>query len=194
MCKYFQVVYEFHSRDGESDENTARAYYEDSQNARIKPIWLRLADLFTENEGNKHLTLLKIYLADLCHFAPNGIGSTRTISQKIGRWRDIREKVARQMLLEEIKVVKPKLIVCQGRDSFETLKTLLQPTLHEPFPVETDYKRPKQYAMKLARLSDGTRIMGLPHLGSSHNMVNTFWKKNLEKVREELKARGFLPV
>jgi hypothetical protein len=193
---FYQIVYEFCSWGGKNDEETAKEYFERISRptgSEVKPIWLRLANLFSNDKTDKHLLLLKVYIADLCHFAPNDMGSSKNISKEMnnGWWR-IREQVARELLLEEIRVVKPKIIVAQGGDAFNMLRKLVPTDVQGHAEVETGYKRPRRYFIKFGIWDDGTKIVGLPHLGSSYNLVDNFWERKITKVVEILKAKNFL--
>lgn len=175
----YQTIYWF----GEKSNNDIR---EDNPLNKLCFRFLnRLCFLFNEekkfknNELDKKI-LQKFYITDLCHFTPKGNGNQ---IQGVSNWKDIRKKVADKFLKKEIEIVKPKIILAQGRDVFKFFEKELALSDIKVQKIETGYKSPKEYRISFATY-ENIKVIGIPHLGSKHNLPNKFWKNKITVVKK----------
>jgi uracil-DNA glycosylase len=154
-------------------------------------IWTNLLKIMASDklqsevfeQGNKQALidfLNQFYIADLCHFAPQGKANE---INKIKDWKNIRLKVASYFLTREIDLIKPKVLITQGNDVFTELKKVLKFKETNSYPlrfgkncwsIKTGEDRKSKY-----------KVLSIPHFGSDLN-YKTFYLNNRELVRKSV--------
>lgn len=119
----------------------------------------------------------KMYITDLCHFAPRGNANQ---IDDIPNWSKIRENTAKEFLKREIDIIKPKTIIAQGKSSFKFLKKNLSLAIDEE-KIKTGYKRPQEYSFQFSEFN-GIKIIGAPHIGSEFNLLYKFWNTKFSEI------------
>lgn len=158
-------------------------------------IWTNLFRIFADERTYAAVTvhndlealsgfLNQFYITDLCHFAPQG--KANEIKQ-VDDWNKIRYKVANHFLKKEVCLVRPEIIITQGTIVFDSISKILGVDSAEAFRISVGRQN---FEIKY-RKSEKVKILCLPHLGSL--MINrTFWTKNMETVKAQLRERKFL--
>ncbi len=181
--KYLQTVYGFHAGEGEKIKESSRRYFESGHPIfQFLPQFLSSFLKVSDQEVLEHC-----YLTDLVSFAPMkskgvNVGSTNGINSMIkgtDDWRRIRKAYASIALENEIKGVKPEIIVTQGKEVFyEVCQTLLGSGFESnQFPI--NLKGRQQY-IRIAKWMD-IPILSVPHIGSKQ--LRSFWKSHLNEVK-----------
>jgi len=116
--------------------------------------------------------LSKFYVADLCHFTPQGADNRK---DELENWTKIKTNTAKYFLKREIEAIKPNLIITHGKFSRENLSKILGIEINEAGKIGQRYYR-GQY--------DGITIIGLSHLGSRNTIAH--WNKYIDDTRENL--------
>jgi hypothetical protein len=182
--RYLQTVYGFYTEEGKSLHDLSRSYFGRTYSIfHFIPQILSPVLRIPEAE-----VLLHCYLTDLVPFAPmksrdTKVGSTFKIADLIkgtGDWLNIRKEYASVALADEIKGVKPEIIVTQGKEVFyEVCKVLLDNKFEEKhFPVKK-LKGRQQY-VRMAKYGN-IPILSVPHIGSKR--MQTFWKLHINEVQ-----------
>lgn len=173
----FQKTYDIDimksSYDADGKKNTATMEYPLPGNS--KKLWRRLIDLAGKQPVNSKEEWLQFvsqfYITDLCHFAPKGQAN---LISGIKTWSEIRAKIARKFLPEEIALVKPDVIITHGGVAAVTVGQILG-------TFDSAGKLPQS-----CRSQDGSvRHISVGHLASGAS--NGWWKEHEEKVKEEFR-------
>lgn len=173
----FQKTYDIDimasSYEADSKKISATTAYQLPGNSR--KLWRRLIELTGNEPVNSKEEWLQFvsqfYITDLCHFAPKGQAN---LISGIKDWSDIRAKIARKFLPEEIALVKPEIIITHGGDVAVTVGQILG-------TFDCAGKLPQS-----RRSADGNiRHISVGHLASGSS--NGWWEKHKEKVKEEFR-------
>ena len=163
--KYMQTVYGF---------NTATGH----------PIFRYLPHILSSFlEVSEQEVLGNCYLTDLAPFAPMKVGSTNGINNLIkgtDDWRRVRKAYAIDALEDEIKGVKPKIIVTQGKEVFFEVCEILfgKGFNHEHFKINK--LKGKQQYVRMAKYGN-IPVLSVPHIGSKR--MRTFWDSHADEVK-----------
>lgn len=153
-------------------------------------IWSNIFKLFASDEAKQKVFenndlgeldkfLEQFFISDLCHFAPKD--KAKAINNE-KNWNKIRKEVAVKFLSEEIKLINPEIIICQGKQVFIELTSILEINVNESIiPIITDSG--KRQFIRFLKWNE-ILIISIPHIGSKR--MSTFWNENLNKVAEEL--------
>lgn len=155
-------------------------------------IWSNLFKLFADDitinevkNNNNKLELDKFlnqfYIADLCHFAPQGKANQ---IKKIKNWNKIREKIAEQFLKKEIEILNPEVIIIQGIGVFNVITKMLGVSSNKKVLFEEPYSEKINWKIRGADYNN-IKIICLPHIGSQMT-YNTFWHKSILSVSKKL--------
>ncbi len=113
----------------------------------------------------------------------NNVGTTKGIQKQIGNvhnWVDFRFNFAKFSLKDEIKAVKPKIILTQGKIVFEEVCKILEintPQTEKYIQVNAR----KQYVRK--RMYGLIPIISVPHIGS--RQTRYLWNNYIEEIIEK---------
>ena len=136
------------------------------------------------DEGSLQEFLNQFYITDLCYFAPQGKAN------KIGEiqdWSKIRSVVANEFLSKEIELINPELIITQGGVAFDKVSEITKIKNIQGFNITVGKQN---WGVRYGN-NERTKILSLPHIGSV--MINrTFWNRNLQEVKSNLRAKGIL--
>ena len=182
--RYLQTVYGFYSDEGKSLQDLSRSYY-----GREYSIFHFIPQIFSPVlRVPEAEVLLHCYLTDLVPFAPmksrdTKLGSSFKIANLIkgaGDWWDIRQQYASIALADEIKGVKPEIIVTQGKEVFYEVCTVL---LGPKFDVKHFPIKKLKYRQQYVRMATygNIPIVSVPHIGSKR--MNTFWKLHISEAK-----------
>lgn len=199
----FQIVYEFAERAYGKDFSIVGDKIK-SNSAR--DIWSRtIKFIANEDEYEKifdkkdkvvlYGLLEKIYITDICHFAPQ-IQVKELLKQtpwtKTG---GIRDKIAQEFLVKEIMAINPKMIISSGQSSIAAVNEYLLPKFKRKEILNTtDVKGrgindiPLLYELYLGNTFI-TYLLCVPHLGFDGFSAGTFWKENGRLLHEKMKTR-----
>jgi hypothetical protein len=177
--RYLQTVYGFNSKTT-TNPTAGILYY----------LVELLKDYLNVETGSQ--VLQECYLTDLIPFSPlkskgTPVGSSAKIQNVIGNegnWVEIRKAFAKMSLENEIKGVKPKLIITQGKEVFEQIVDIFQIKNAISYEPIIPQKGKKQYIRKINW--NGITIISVPHIGSKR--IGTFWKSNLSKIVESFNS------
>lgn len=176
IANNYQLVYDFGLR-GDEDVRGAALRYEANNN----DIWHYIAKNFASDNSleNKAEFIERCYITDLCHIVPKECGQVDSICAKLGipgkEWEEFRAKVARQFLVREVEVVKPKLIVLHGGAS----RDFFQGTLGVEF---SSWEKIAGWRGSVSKGTfSGATVLGIPHLKGQ--VLNELWRsKSDERV------------
>ncbi len=195
-CYDFQITYglsektPFGEERFECNNNTKKTDFPVLCKDDSSLIWSNIFKIFNEEKQCKDDTSLKnflerFYITDLCHFAPQDHASA---IKGVKKWDEIRKNVAEKFLKREIEIVKPKIILAQGKVVFYFLKDILKfdKILPEAF---VEYGKRKQYIRFGEKNINDEKItiIGLPHLGTSRH--RKFYQEKSNDIREILRKK-----
>ncbi|WP_192820707.1 uracil-DNA glycosylase family protein [Rufibacter sp. LB8] len=167
ISRNYQLVYGFGNKYNLNIDQTASYHYEKEDD--IWSYFTRL--LIKENESIRDF-LEKCYITDLCHIVPQGCGTVESICKKLNitakEWETFRTSLAKKFLLEEIELVKPKLLVLHGNVSRDFFKTLLKIKFESIGKIKNT-----KYSISKAEWK-GIPILSIPHLKGQ--VRNKLWK------------------
>lgn len=176
--KYLQTVY------GLNNEVSIKSLLETGH-----PIFKYISEILTGRFETSNQDILRdVYLTDLFPLSPfrgNSlrVGSTNKIQTVIGstdKWSNIRYKYAQSNLSNEIKFVKPQIILTQGKSVFyEVVQILGCLNKRIKITIETETGK-KQYVR--ATKWEKIPIVSVPHIGSQR--LRTFWNNNLNTIKQ----------
>lgn len=156
-------------------------------------IWTNLFKLFsdevsflavTEKRDEEPLQrfLDQFYITDLCHFAPQGKANA---INEVKDWQKIRSVIANQFLPREIELINPEVIITQGEIAFNKVSEIIEVKDTQSFSIAVGRQN---YNVRYG-INGKAKILSIPHIGSL--MINrTFWYKNLQEVKSNLKLQG----
>jgi len=163
------------------------ALQKDKSDRRSKPwkFWERVIELtrngeFPDSESEWTEFFGQFYVTDLCHFAPKG---RQSLIGNIKNWSNVRKETARRFLVQEIDIVKPKMIITHGRDAAEQLCIALGME-REDYPLP-DLKELDLKELDLKELKNGVPHLSVWHLGS--NQTARYWNNKIAKDRARVK-------
>ena len=172
----YQLVYNFGNYKDENHVETALSHYN-----RRGDIWHHLTNIFISSDTDtaKSDFLSKCYITDLCHIVPKRCGQITSIRKALSiskkEWVRFRTSVAKDFLIEEIKIVNPKYIILQGANARDFVKDI-GGKYNEKIPLKD-----KHYIRK-GQLN-GYEIIAIPHLTG-----NEIWRNRKNpKITESAK-------
>jgi hypothetical protein len=201
----FQIVYEFAEREYGKDFSIIGNKIKSNSG---RDIWSRVIKFIAnDNEyekifDNKDKAVLydileKVYITDICHFAPQ-IQVKELLKQKAWTKKGgVRDKIAQNFLVKEIKTINPKMIISSGKSSIAAVNEyLLQLPEFEKKEIlnTTDIKGrgindiPVLYELYREN-TFFTYLLCVPHLGFDGYSAGTFWKEKGRVLHDEMKNR-----
>lgn len=201
----YQIVYEFAEKNYRNDFSIKN---EKVKSNTIRDIWTRTIkflatdqeyeDIFSGKDLNVLYSILeKIYITDICHFAPQIPVKELLIQKEWTKKGGVRDSIAKQFLMREIYSINPKLIISSGKSSNKAVEKYLMPYFEtkeilntndvkgrgiSSIPIVYELYRKNQFKTYLAMV---------PHLGFDGFPPGTFWKEKgrelHSKMREKIK-------
>jgi hypothetical protein len=169
----FQVVYGL--------RETALGEYKDLNNGNCKNLWENLNKIFTEKNEIEDDFLKKLYITDLCHFAPKGKAFQ---IKEIKNWKEIRKQCATKYLSDEISLINPKFIVSHGVEAANIVANKILKEIAIPIKWKSPKELKNELEFKYVNLPFISKYefkgkdlfhIGVPHLASG--FTKNFWKK-----------------
>ena len=125
----YQLIYDFGNQKGRDVRQTALSYFSNKSD-----IWYYLTKNFVEavNDDNAVTFLQKCYISDLCHLVPTDCSQVKIICERLAisqrDWQKFRTAIAKNFLVDEIKLVNPKCVVLHGTQAREFFEKELNVT------------------------------------------------------------------
>lgn len=183
--KNYQLVYGFGNKLGNSFRETASYHYNRDD------IWNYLTNLFIQEGENSADFLAKCYITDLCHIVPKKCGTVRSICDKLNitskEWNKFRTLLANKYLLEEIELVKPKLLVLHGKVARDFFKNIFGIKYEKIGSIKNT-----KYSIRKA-VWNNIPILAIPHLKGE--VRNKLWKcadKERFESAKEIVSNNFI--
>ncbi|MCO6490189.1 MAG: hypothetical protein J5I98_17380 [Phaeodactylibacter sp.] len=196
----YQYVYEFAERKYYSDFSIRGSKIKSNS---IRDIWTRTVHFLADDDTRSKIfnqqdkkalyhVLERIYITDVCHFAPQ-VSVERL--EKERQWGKVREKAARAFLVREITAVNPRLIIAAGNSSVQAIKDYLLPEFDSNSKVilnanDVPGRGIKGLPLLYELYKNGTFVSYLlcaPHLGFDGYSAGTFWKENGRILHDKMK-------
>lgn len=199
----YQIVYEFAERQYRQDFQIEGSKIKSNS---IRDIWSRTVKfLANENEyeeifNNKDQSVLyklleKIYISDICHFAPQVPVKDLLWQKAWTRKGGVRDKIAQEFLVREIMAINPKMIIASGKSSIAAVKEYLLPKFKKNEILNTaDVKGrgindiPVLYEL-YSNNTFVTYLLCVPHLGFDGYSAGTFWEENGRLLHDKMISR-----
>ncbi len=198
----YQVVYELAESTGKREfgiqENNEKLITRST-----RPIWDNMTRLLTSQEQridifkNKNTSALysileKIYVTDMCHFAPQG--PTTLLNQL--PWNKIRSAVARKFMFEEIELINPKLLIASGLPVIKAVTKILKGNsrkqLLNPSDLTPNNYKSFPYLYEYEIRGKKQLVLFMPHVGTINPSNGTFWRKSVDNFNILLREKGVL--
>lgn len=178
----FQVTYGF--------RETQPGNYDEIGLGNNERLWRHVNDLLGADGSSHGPSLYKrVYITDMCHFAPKGAAK-----QVLGiqNWKKIRNSVASDFLKTEIQYILPTYIISSGRD----VAGFVDSQILKPMAEVSAWKSRESLQQYRSRWSFLTRYMyegrpiihiGVPHLASGQT-AGIWNKMDKQGIKNEITA------
>ena len=174
----YQLIYGFGNQKGKDVRQTALSYFGNKSD-----IWYYLTKNFVKevNDDNAVKFLQKCYISDLCHLVPTDCSQVEVICERLAisqrDWQKFRTTIAKNFLVDEIKLVNPKFVVLHGTKARE----FFEKELNVVFSRKKQITNWDGYVFKGEM--NGQKIIAIPHL--SRQVLNEVWRCKKYPERQE---------
>jgi len=169
----YKIVYDFgHERNKTLEEVAIKQFnYKYNKKNRTRDISKIIVDIFYDNPTTKDIvnTLNSCYLTDMCFFAPKESSDKTKIANKLRTtksfWNSLTKDVADLFLIEEIELIKPKIIISSSKVPADFFEKKLR--------IKYDYQNIINSKLRIGMTEwKGIKMLSLPHLsGQTRNKL-----------------------
>jgi hypothetical protein len=205
----FQIVYELADRTRKPTftvrnneifcDGSSKPHVMWSNAVKILSSDNQYTEIFTNNNQEVLYEVLnKIYITDLCHFAPMG-NANKIKNLKWKGSNGIRTKTAEKFLLDEIRLINPKLIIAHGNDVINTLRSFLNTEESHWISGYNELNHNRKvsglkYLPWTAKLTFcNCNFLAVPHLASGIPQAANFYRNHIDELKKYLKDINFVP-
>ncbi|MBK9014516.1 MAG: hypothetical protein IPM82_10750 [Saprospiraceae bacterium] len=139
-----------------------------------------------DNLDQLYHLLDKLYITDMCHFAPQGDVELLKQLSWTGKY-GIRSKVANYFMHQEIKLINPKLLIASGGEVIKATKQLF--VEGEVWGLKPQ-NLPNLY--KMTSNAEEFHLLQIPHIGTLMPRPYSFWREHIDSLNKVLQESGVL--
>jgi hypothetical protein len=137
----------------------------------------------------------KLYITDMCHFAPQGAANFLNQLPWAGK-HGIRSKVATHFMHQEIKLINPKLLVASGGEVIKAADQLFAGYRKElvfgPGRLKTNNLQNLPNLYRITKSDEEFHLLQIPHIGTTIPPASSFWRGHVMSLNVALHESGVL--
>ncbi len=201
----YQVVYELGEATGKR-EFSINIQTQKIVNRSTRDIWNNAVKMLCTGpeydsifkQGNLdalYHILDKLYITDMCHFAPQGAADLLKQLPWTGKY-GIRSKVASHFMHQEIKLINPKLLVASGGEVIKAAEQLFNGYQKElvfgPGKLKTNNLQNLPQLFKMTNKNEQFHLLQIPHIGTLILPASSFWRGHVVSLNIALQESGVM--